>query len=504
MLEFPDLETARRQWRQLVSALDPDRLREQRWFQGKAAAPAGIDLLDHAFLDWRQRNELVALNIVRLAVDGGHQDYYLPLILLPERPGLPASALCTVGGIPYVLAEASLSRRVNTALLAELEKGAGLAGEKGRFVFHPAVQGQVRAVRPLAGDSSNTVLRLYRDEVTKIIRRVQPGLSREVRLGLALRNRAPVPPIHGYLAYETSDGTPYTLTIWQEFLPNQGNLWDMVVNGLSETMRAAIAPGQPADAGEILTRWLVQIAPQLDALAVLAADLHASLAGAAETAPMTREDLDRIVARTNQHLADVSARTPADPPDLWSSALDLLNHLAGRLRDRTDLGIKIETHGDLHLGQVLLAEEGYAVLDLEGEPLLAPDTRAAYTTGLRDLAGLVRSLSYAGQVAYLALVTGQRVLPPQAEIARFLAERFTDRAGEHLTRQYGSAVKSRQAPALVPADPVAFMDLLDLCRLEKVAYEMVYELANRPEWTPIPLEGLRRLLAERTQAGMKH
>ncbi|MGE5598179.1 MAG: hypothetical protein ACM3XS_02215 [Bacteroidota bacterium] len=496
---FPDLEAAGRRWRQLVGTLAGAVLREQRWFQGRTASLTEAGLLDHAFLPWPQPEELVALNIVRLTVDGVPQDYYLPLILLPERPGLSTMARFTVGGTPYVLAEASLSRRVNSALLTELAKSGVMPGERGRFTFHPASPGRVRAVQALAGDSSNTVLHLHRDEVVKIIRRLQPGLSREVRLGLALQDQAFIPAIHGHLVYEAPDGTPYTLAIWQEFLPNRGNLWNALVAGLSGTMRAALAPGRPADAGEMLTRWLWQIAPQLDALAVLTADLHAALARAAETAPFAEEDLERIIARTRRRLADISGRIAADPPDLWASALDLLNHLAGRLRDRADLGVKIETHGDLHLGQVLVTEEGYAVLDLEGEPLLAPEAQAAHTTVLRDLAGLVRSFSYAGQVAYLSLVTGQRLPPPQAETARFLAERFADRAAEHLIRHYGAAITGR-LPGLAPADPVVFMELLDLCRLEKVVYEMAYELANRPEWIPIPLEGLRRLLSGRLSA----
>jgi maltose alpha-D-glucosyltransferase/alpha-amylase len=36
--------------------------------------------------------------------------------------------------------------------------------------------------------------------------------------------------------------------------------------------------------------------------------------------------------------------------------------------------------------------------------------------------------------------------------------------------------------------------LLDLFILEKALYEICYEAANRPQWLPIPLKGVRRLL----------
>jgi maltose alpha-D-glucosyltransferase/alpha-amylase len=36
--------------------------------------------------------------------------------------------------------------------------------------------------------------------------------------------------------------------------------------------------------------------------------------------------------------------------------------------------------------------------------------------------------------------------------------------------------------------------LLELFVLEKAFYEMSYELANRPSWLRIPLEGIRAIL----------
>ncbi|MGE5550657.1 MAG: hypothetical protein ACM3ZC_09010 [Bacteroidota bacterium] len=499
--DLPDLDTVRERWRSVIALVDKHTLLEQRWFQGHAAASIEIDLADFIFLPWPHADELVSLNLIGVRMDGGVQDYYLPLILLPERPGLPFLARLTVGGETYVLAEASLSRRVATALLQELARGSSFAGQSGRFVFHPSLPRLVRAVRTLDGDSSNTVLHLHRDEVQKIMRRLWPGLSREVQLGLALEDYPFVPSVHGYLAYERGDLT-FTLSVWEEYLPNRGNLWDAMVKGLTETLRLAIEPGQPADPGEMLTLWLARRTLDLEKVALLCAHLHAALAKLETPSPFRPADLEPISARIRTHLAEARAKIPPEPPEIWSQAFALLEHLEKRLRAREQIGLKLETHGDLHLGQILQADEGYAVIDLAGEPLLDPETRASHTTPLRDLAGLIRSFSYAGQAAYLALVAGQRVLPEQDEVARFLVERFADRAAEAVARHYGAAM-SQLVPEFLPHDPVAYMDLLDLCRLEKVAYELAYELANRPEWVVIPLIGLRHLLAERARAGIR-
>ena len=49
-------------------------------------------------------------------------------------------------------------------------------------------------------------------------------------------------------------------------------------------------------------------------------------------------------------------------------------------------------------------------------------------------------------------------------------------------------------PILLPDGDVAVTALLSLFELEKVVYELRYELDNRPDWLAIPAAGIRRLL----------
>ena len=46
-----------------------------------------------------------------------------------------------------------------------------------------------------------------------------------------------------------------------------------------------------------------------------------------------------------------------------------------------------------------------------------------------------------------------------------------------------------------PNDPVQAQRFLELFVLEKAFYEVSYELANRPAWVRIPLEGIRSILS---------
>ena len=69
-----------------------------------------------------------------------------------------------------------------------------------------------------------------------------------------------------------------------------------------------------------------------------------------------------------------------------------------------------------------------------------------------------------------------------APLGRFV----TDMSGQFLTAY--RAVARQAAPRWVQ-DDAAEAALLDLFLLEKVAYELCYEAANRPDWIWIPLRG---------------
>ena len=140
-------------------------------------------------------------------------------------------------------------------------------------------------------------------------------------------------------------------------------------------------------------------------------------------------------------------------------------------------GRVIRTHGDFHLGQTMLADRGWVILDFEGEPARPLPERRLKRSPLRDVAGMLRSFSYAAAGARLL----RGATPP---------EDWEDRARTSFLEGYHESVDA----ALLPPGQQATDQLLAVFELEKAVYELRYELNNRPDWVGIPVAGIIRLL----------
>jgi maltose alpha-D-glucosyltransferase/alpha-amylase len=152
--------------------------------------------------------------------------------------------------------------------------------------------------------------------------------------------------------------------------------------------------------------------------------------------------------------------------------------------------LSTRVHGDFHLGQVLVVQGDAYIIDFEGEPARTMAQRRARSCALRDVAGLLRSFDYAAAAA----APGRVAASEQAsERRQSILQQFRDRASGAFLEAY-AAVLADAEPRWV--SPEAEPALLDLFLLEKAAYEIKYEAANRPTWIGIPLGGLYRI-AER-------
>jgi maltose alpha-D-glucosyltransferase/alpha-amylase len=146
-------------------------------------------------------------------------------------------------------------------------------------------------------------------------------------------------------------------------------------------------------------------------------------------------------------------------------------------------------HGDFHLGQVLIANGDAYLIDFEGEPARPLDERRKKASPLRDVAGLLRSLRYAS-----ATISADLGTEPQRAGRSMdkLVERLQSHAEDAFLTAYRRSLSTSSLG--ITGDEETFGALLQLFLLEKAAYEIRYEAANRPAWIGVPLRGLATLI----------
>src|SRR6185312_17412085 len=196
----------------------------------------------------------------------------------------------------------------------------------------------------------------------------------------------------------------------------------------------------------------------------------------------------RILAQFDAALT--AARTSRD-----SDIAALTRELAGQrpalgrvISERAGLAtdvLRTRIHGDLHLGQLLVAGEDVQIIDFEGEPLKSLEDRRHKDLPLRDVAGMLRSFDYAAAHTerQAKQTEGGEGVTRVANVLEEFRKASRHKLLEGYERGLGRALDQRE------------WALLDLLMLEKAAYEVCYEAAYRPDWLTVPLRSLAALAA---------
>jgi maltose alpha-D-glucosyltransferase/alpha-amylase len=215
--------------------------------------------------------------------------------------------------------------------------------------------------------------------------------------------------------------------------------------------------------------------------------------------PMTEADLSLLRAGLSEHanaafdaLRQNLSRLPAEVEEMSGLVLSRRRRVAerlGRVGDLSSSGLRTRVHGDYHLGQVLRSRGDFVILDFEGEPARSLVERRTKQSPMKDVAGMLRSFSYA---AYSGLIRVLTRRPGDAERLEPWARRWEQAVCSAFLRTYRLTMKAAGG-MMVPADTEAFEQLLEIYVLDKALYELMYELNNRPAWVRIPLAGILAL-----------
>ncbi|NUO63249.1 MAG: putative maltokinase [Gemmatimonadaceae bacterium] len=471
-------------------------LLERRWFGGKGRAPVDVRIGDVIELRAGDARHAVA----RLDVDmGGRTAFYqLPLAVRREGDDAAGAVLARVeaaNGERGVLFDAVDDESFRRALGGAFARGATFGG-RARWIVEP-VEGD--ASRPTVGDApsrtvraeqSNTSIIFGDAAIMKLFRRMEPGINPDVEIGRFLTTRTHfrhTPPLLGVIRYEGSGDVHAVAGMLQGFLSGSTDAWQDAL----ERSRAWFAREARDDAPH-------PYASDAEQLGRVTRDLHDALGSAREDAdfvprPARRGDVERWARSARQRVEEATsllaerleagALRDAEPArallDRHAADLAHLDEIVDSIGE--DAGQLIRHHGDYHLGQVLRTAAGdFQIIDFEGEPARPLSERRERSSALRDVAGMLRSFAYAA-----ATLAAERRGKSDGQRLELRASRWERGAREAFLNGY---LAGGHADYL-PRDRQRLDALLELFEMEKVYYEMSYELNNRPEWVWIPLDG---------------
>jgi maltokinase len=453
---------------EIRECLDEESLRDwvahQRWYASKSRAVTGIDIVEAIAL--REEPPLFLALVQTRFATGTHELYQLPLLLRSSQD--PAGDQAIARTKDWTAYDALADPRRLVELVLRMDRRDELETSDGFLGFHRADGvanlSEDPSVRPMGVEQSNSSLVIDDQLVLKVFRKLEPGINPELELlrFLTAHGFPNIAPLHGWYDYD-GHALAATLGVAQQYLPGAIGGWELALD-------------------RILTdpQWFLE---QLGGLGAVTAQMHTALAMDASDPAFAPEEpsqeaLSLLTATVDEDIERIFLRLPDD---------ERLAPIAGRGQDvrerlaaRAQIGVSgrvIRTHGDYHLGQTLYSPRGWVIIDFEGEPARALPERRQKRSPLRDVASMLRSFAYV--TSAVEILRGAEA-PPD----------FEQRARERFLEQYFASVD----PTLLPAGEAAVINLLTIFELEKAIYELRYELDHRPDWVPIPVAGIRRLV----------
>jgi len=496
----------------------PQYLVKRRWYAAKQLGKPRVRIATASRLSSHGENQgrpLVLAEVVTTTGEGTEDRYLLPVGFAgeDEPPGsLPQQlALARVRRgreVGYITDAFSLDRfALQIVELMRINARTPAIDGEVRFQPTPALEGIAlpphAEIRRISTEQSNSSLVIGDVMVLKVIRRLSKGVHPEAEMGrfLTLHGFAHTPATLGEVSRCSSESERYTLMLLQAFIHNQGDGWEWTQATLARAGQGGGLPaldtsGAPSPAA---ADPMHEFASFASVLGQRLGEMHSVLATpgsepafAPETASETvagawADEVSQQIEAALQVLENTRDLDATLAPQIRQvlDAREALHQEVQQLAKAATGALCIRIHGDFHLGQVLVSPGDVSLVDFEGEPSKSLEERRAKASPWRDVAGLLRSFDYA---AAFAENSSEPESTPPGLFAQYL-----QLSSQSFLQAYRSAAP---ASAAAGAD-----DLLRLFTLQKAAYEVCYEAANRPAWLGVPLRGLSRLAAAQAQPG---
>lgn len=522
--KWEDLFENKRFVNELCSDVLEEYIIKQRWYGGKASALKYIEIVDYFKIEKEADlyyGVLVEVNFKEAFV----QEYFLPMGLVKEKDYVDdkiISRLDLEGERGYlvdaILLESFRAQIFNKIVEGDKFKYENVEYRRGR----KCEDNSYVSSKFLSGEQSNTSIVFNNKYILKFFRRVYTDQNPDYEISKYLTNKGYFTNTPGYcgsITLKFSDKNTMTLALMQELVENQGDAWEYFVNSIEKSYSKLSTEGFDVKDLKILPKYkqikLEEIDPRIlkwfdreifedvQQLALRTAEMHISLGMErimASFTPVTYT-YDYTVWLKNRlmHMLDNRINLLENNIHkldglMLEMAKYLLNNkkeVKKRFLDFDESKLKserIRLHGDYHLGQILVQNRDFYVIDFEGEPESTIRDRKVKQPPLKDVAGMFRSFNYA---LYATIFNNIGHYKHDIEDLFHSAEViYSNMVGIFLNTYIDKVQNNNLNIGYIKE--IEF--LLEYCLLEKAIYELGYELNARPRWSIIPLKGIYNIL----------
>jgi maltokinase len=404
---------------------------KQRWYGGKSSKLKYIELAEYFRI---QKNEEVYYGLI-LEVnfqEAFYQHYFIPIAFVSDENFanddriLPISIQNQEGFIIDAINLEAFRRVVFERILTAEPL------DKTRVQYNKSIlfsDCEYESSRFMGLEQSNTSIVYNEKYVLKFFRRIYADRNPDYEMSRFLsetKDFKNTPAYLGSMQIKDHENVNITIALMQEMVPNEGDAWDYMLKELHKVFsnleykkidvdklpktvmfeRLGIRDIPPQ-----IIDWVgLSIFAKIQKLALRTAEMHIALGSEFEDTAFTptRFNGDYTVWLKNRLLYQFQNRLNAVENNLHKLdglAVELANEFLEKKNDIrkrfvnfdwTKLkGERLRVHGDYHLGQILVKDDDFYILDFEGEPESTIRDRKVKQPPLKDVAGLFRSFHYA-------------------------------------------------------------------------------------------------------------
>jgi len=502
---------------------------KKRWYAGKSSTLKYIEVIEH----FRLKSEINNFYGVLIEVNFNEaffQNYFIPLAFMADTQTLGTNTLIakvSFNEVAGYLVDAIHIEDFRILIFNNIMQSDPLAKNE---MFHRSdafKKTKYESSKFMGAEQSNTSI-VYNDKyVLKFFRRIYNSKNPDYEINRFLTESGlfdNTPRYVGSINLIHEKGETITLGLMQELVENQGDAWKYMLNELHSVFlnleKKRIKISRLPDTvlyerhtinslpPEIIDFAGLNLFLKISKLGLRTAEMHIALGSDMHNTAFTptKYNGDYAVWLKNRLIYQFQNRLNTIENNLHKldgESLKLAKEFLERKKeirkhfldfDWTKMkSERIRIHGDYHLGQVLVNDDDYYLLDFEGEPESTIQDRKVKQPPLKDVAGMFRSFHYA---IYSTIFNNDKAYNHSAE------ELF--QAGEILYKYMigvflDTYVQKVQKENLNIGYQKEIEFLLDYCLLEKAVYELGYELNSRPRWAIIPLRGINCILKNKKQ-----